>query len=46
MAVQKQAALLSYIDVFWLFAIAVAVLIPVALLLLRPVSQTSPQSVH
>jgi DHA2 family multidrug resistance protein len=37
--VQAQSSLLSYIDVFWGFAVAVALLIPVALLLLRPVAQ-------
>jgi len=36
--VQTQSSLLSYIDVFWGFAVAVALLIPVALLLLRTVA--------
>jgi MFS transporter, DHA2 family, multidrug resistance protein len=36
--VQVQSSFLSYIDVFWALAVAVALLIPVALLLLRPVA--------
>jgi DHA2 family multidrug resistance protein len=35
--VQTQASLLSYIDVFWTFAIVAALAIPVVLLLLRSV---------
>jgi len=35
--VQDQSALLPYTNVFWLFAVAVALLIPLALLLLRPI---------
>ncbi|HEY7301689.1 MAG TPA: DHA2 family efflux MFS transporter permease subunit [Xanthobacteraceae bacterium] len=46
MTIQNQAALLSYIDVFWMFAIAVAVFVPVALLLLRPGSQPSASVMH
>jgi DHA2 family multidrug resistance protein len=37
--VQAQSALLSYIDVFWSFAVVAALLIPVALLLLGSVSR-------
>jgi DHA2 family multidrug resistance protein len=37
--VQNQAALLSYIDVFWVFAMAALALIPLALLLLRAVDR-------
>jgi MFS transporter, DHA2 family, multidrug resistance protein len=44
--VQAQASLLSYIDVFWTFAILAAILIPVVLLLLRPVRQRPAQAVH
>ena len=46
MTIQNQAALLSYIDVFWMFAIAAAVLVPVALLLLRPSSQARAPAIH
>jgi DHA2 family multidrug resistance protein len=46
MLVQTQATLLSFIDVFWVLAIFVAVLIPVALLLLRPVSQPGAPAIH
>jgi DHA2 family multidrug resistance protein len=46
MTIQNQAALLSYIDVFWMFAIAVAVLVPVALLLLRPSPHPGAPAVH
>jgi DHA2 family multidrug resistance protein len=46
MLVQSQATLLSFIDVFWVLAIFVAVLIPVALLLLRPVSQPGAPAIH
>jgi DHA2 family multidrug resistance protein len=35
--VQTQAALLSYIDVFWVFAIAAALMVLVALVLLRSI---------
>ena len=34
---QMQVALLSYIDVFWVFAIAAAVMVPIALILLRSI---------
>jgi DHA2 family multidrug resistance protein len=37
--VQDQSSLLSYIDVFWVFAVLAALLIPVALLLLQPIEQ-------
>ena len=46
MLVQSQATLLSFIDVLWVLAIFVAVLIPVALLLLRPVSQPGVPGIH
>ena len=46
MLFQTQATLLSFIDVFWVLAIFVAVLIPVALLLLRPVSQPGAPAIH
>ncbi|HVY59970.1 MAG TPA: DHA2 family efflux MFS transporter permease subunit [Xanthobacteraceae bacterium] len=43
--VQTQASLLAYIDVFWLFAVFVALLIPVAFVL-RPISHgTGPAPV-
>jgi hypothetical protein len=35
--VQSQSAILSYIDVFWIFAIVAALMVPVALLLLRAI---------
>lgn len=38
---QDQSSLLSYIDVFWLFTVAVALMVPLALLLLRRVEQPS-----
>jgi DHA2 family multidrug resistance protein len=44
--VQAQASLLSYIDVFWGFAIVAALLIPVALVLLRSVEHRGAQVVH
>jgi len=44
--VQAQASLLSYIDVFWSFAIAAAVLVPVALLLLRSIAPPPGQVAH
>lgn len=34
---QMQVALLSYLDVFWVFAIAAGVMVPVALILLRSI---------
>jgi MFS transporter, DHA2 family, multidrug resistance protein len=34
--VQSQAALLSYIDVFWWFALVAALMVPLALIVLRP----------
>jgi MFS transporter, DHA2 family, multidrug resistance protein len=37
--VQDQSALMSYIDVFWIFAVMAVLLIPLALLLLRAVGQ-------
>jgi DHA2 family multidrug resistance protein len=37
--VEAQASLLSYIDVFWMFAILAAVMIPLALLMLKNVAQ-------
>ena len=46
MLVQSQATLLSFIDVLWVLAIFVAVLIPVAVLLLRPVSQPGVPAIH
>ncbi len=44
--VQAQASLLSYIDVFWGFAMVAALLIPVALVLLRSVEQRGAQVAH
>jgi MFS transporter, DHA2 family, multidrug resistance protein len=44
--VQAQASLLSYIDVFWGFAIVAALLIPVALVLLRSVEHRGTQMAH
>jgi DHA2 family multidrug resistance protein len=44
--VQAQASLLSYIDVFWDFAVVAAVLIPVALVLLRSVAHRGAQVAH
>jgi DHA2 family multidrug resistance protein len=37
--VQDQSSLLSYIDVFWAFAVIAALLVPLALLLLRAVGE-------
>jgi hypothetical protein len=37
--VQDQSALMSYIDVFWIFAVIAVLLIPLALLMLRAVGQ-------
>lgn len=37
--VQDQSSLLSYIDVFWAFAVIAALLVPFALLLLRAVGE-------
>jgi len=42
---EDQSALPSYIDVFWLFAVAAALLIPLALLLLRRI-ELARGSVH
>jgi DHA2 family multidrug resistance protein len=44
--VQAQSSLLSYIDVFWAFAVVAALLIPVALLLLRPVEHRAAPIAH
>ncbi len=41
-SVQQQAALLSYIDVFTDFALIAAVLVPVALIMLRPQTGAAP----
>jgi len=43
---QDQSSLLSYIDVFWLFTVAVALMMPLALLLLRPIEQPSGGTAH
>lgn len=42
--VQAQASLLSYIDVFWIFAVIAVLLIPIVLLVLRPVEHSSAQT--
>lgn len=42
--VQQQAMLLSYIDVFWVFAVLAALLVPVALLLLRRMGSAREQT--
>jgi MFS transporter, DHA2 family, multidrug resistance protein len=44
--VQAQSSLLSYIDVFWAFAVVAALLIPVALLLLRSVEHRAARIAH
>ena len=44
--VQAQASLLAYIDVFWGFAMAAALLIPVALVVLRSVEHHGAQIAH
>jgi DHA2 family multidrug resistance protein len=41
--VQSQASLLSYIDVFWGFALVAALMVPLALILLRPVRDGARQ---
>jgi DHA2 family multidrug resistance protein len=40
--VASQAALLAYIDVFWIAAVATGIMIPMAIILLRPVETASP----
>jgi DHA2 family multidrug resistance protein len=44
--VQMQSALLSYIDVFWTFAVLSALLIPAALLLLRSGHRHAAPAAH
>jgi len=44
--VQAQSSLLSYIDVFWGFALVAVLLIPLALLLLRPVKERAAPAAH
>jgi MFS transporter, DHA2 family, multidrug resistance protein len=44
--VQSQSAILSYIDVFWMFAIVAALMVPVALLLLRAIELRPGRVVH
>jgi DHA2 family multidrug resistance protein len=44
--VGRQAALLAYIDVFWLAAVFTAVMVPLALLLLRPVDPQAAPAAH
>jgi DHA2 family multidrug resistance protein len=44
--VASQATLLAYIDVFWVSAIFTAVMVPLTLLLLRPVKLGSGPAVH
>jgi hypothetical protein len=44
--VQSQSAILSYIDVFWIFAIVAALMVPVALLLLRAIELRPGRVVH
>ena len=44
--VQSQAALLAYIDVFWIAAVFAALMVPLTLLLLRPVPRGTAPAVH
>ncbi len=44
--VAQQAALLAYIDVFWSAAAFAAVMVPLALLLLRPVDTRTAPTIH
>ncbi len=42
----QQATLLAYIDVFWLAAVFTAVMVPLAVLLLRPADARAASAVH
>jgi DHA2 family multidrug resistance protein len=42
----QQSALLAYIDVFWLAAVLVAVMVPLVLLLLRPLNTARHSAAH
>jgi DHA2 family multidrug resistance protein len=44
--VEQQATLLAYIDVFWLAAVFTALMVPLVLLLLRPVDVGAAPAVH